>query len=78
MWLGLSAAAIEDIEKKLYDVAKRLVGAEMIFELVQELDTILRDKTTKPTNMHEQMLLREQQAREKEQVARCETNALFA
>ena len=88
---GLSSAAIEDIELKLRNTAAKLVGAEMIFEVVQELDgyvmrfgfelrcarlilvfiSILRDKCSKPTNMHEQMLLREQQAREREQVRVC-------
>jgi translation initiation factor 2-alpha kinase 4 len=63
---GLSSAAIEDIEKKLLSTAQKLLGAEMIFEIVQEFDSILRNKCAQPTNMHEQMLLHEQQAKARE------------
>ena len=61
---NLSPAACDDLRAALERSAARLAGAEMVFDLVQELADTLRDRYQERHSLHAQMLAREAAARQ--------------
>jgi hypothetical protein len=59
----LSPAMIEDIEAQLNARAKAMLGGEMLFELIQLLADLVRDKYCIKSNLHQQMLAAQAKAK---------------
>ena len=56
----ISSNQAKEMERKIINVAKQMLGSEMVYEVVEEAKTMLQ-KFNQPTSFHAEMLQRQEE-----------------